>query len=139
MAASSQTLEAMDRDTAEMGDSEPDEFELVINGKKSRKRKKRNFSIESLKAKEVESDSNASFVEAMTEPPSPRQNLGNSLKLLIVPIDKTKSLNKCSPLKIAKSVEKNAGKDQVKSIKHLRNGILVECRHSKQYFQKFKK
>ena len=118
-------------DTEDIEDSDPDGFETVTNGRKSRKRKKRNFSIESLKAH----DSDSSFVEARTEPLSPPNNPLNPMKILIVPIEKTKSLNRCPPSKIAKSVEKCAGNNSVTSIKPYKNGILVECKNTKQLNQ----
>ena len=90
MAAPMPAIPARDPETTVMGDSDPDDFEQVFYHRNTRKRKKRDFSIESLKAQEVESDSNASFVEASNEPPSPRRYPPNPLKLLIVPIEKNK-------------------------------------------------
>ena len=117
MAAPVPTLGARDADTADIEDSESEGFETVIKGRKSRKRKKRNLSHESVKAQ----DSDSSFVEARTEPLSPpNRNFPNPLKILIVPIEKTKSLNRCPPSKIAKSVEMCVGNNSVKSIKQLK-------------------
>ena len=94
MAAPMLDLPARDPETADMGDSEPDDFEQVFYHRNTRKRKKIDFSIESLKAQEIESDSNVSFVEASTEQPSPLRVRypPNPLKLLIVPIEEKKNL-----------------------------------------------
>ena len=54
------------------------------------------------------------------------------LKLLIMPIDKTKNLKKVSPLTIAKVVKAKCGTDSVQSIKQISSGILIVCRNIKQ-------
>ena len=53
------------------------------------------------------------------------------MKVLIIPLDKSKLLNKVNPVSIAKSINKCIGNSEVQ-IKPVRNGILVTCRNSKQ-------
>lgn len=118
---------AQDNETEEMGDIE-DNFEEITSKRKSKKRKTR-ASIESLGAQE--SDSNTSYVEARTNPSTPHKF--QNLKLLIVPIDSKKSITKINPMKIAQQLDRITKNDSVRSIKPVRNGILVDCKHIKQY------
>ena len=53
------------------------------------------------------------------------------MKVHIVPIDKTKLLNKVNPVTIAKSINKCIGNSEVQ-IKPVKTGILVTCRNVKQ-------
>ena len=59
------------------------------------------------------------------------ENNPNDLKVLIVPLDKSKLLNKVNPVSIAKSINKCIGNSEVQ-IKPVKSGILVTCRNVKQ-------
>ena len=60
------------------------------------------------------------------------ENNPNDLKVLIVPLDKSKLLNKVNPVSIAKSINKCIGNSEVQ-IKPVKNGILVTCTGKKVY------
>ena len=59
------------------------------------------------------------------------ENNPNDLKVLIVPLDKSKLLNKVNPVSIAKSINKCIGNSEVQ-IKPVKSGILVTCKNVKQ-------
>ena len=54
------------------------------------------------------------------------------LKILLAPIDKTKNFRSTSPLTIAKSIQAKSGSEPA-YIKQYNSGILITCKHIKQY------
>lgn len=94
----------------------------------SKRPREDSHSIESLKA-HSESDS-STFEEALSHP---QQHNQKELKVLLVPIEPTKNLGNVNPMKIAKTIELNAGPTKVEFVKKTRNGLLIKCQNLKQY------
>lgn len=117
MAASmGQGVHPMDIGVEEQGD-------FIEVKRKSKRARPGSLDIETLNCEDTDTE----YVEALPE------TVLQDLKVLIVPIDRQKSLISINPMVIAKTLEKCVGNTHLKHVKHVRNGILVICQNIKQY------
>lgn len=110
----------------EQGNETEDDFMTVSPGKKqaAKRRRKESREVETLK---MHDSSNSDKENQTFATPKP-----SDLKCFLVPIDKTKNLNNLNLLVIAKAIHAVVGNNPVEFVKHVRNGIMVKCKNSKQ-------
>ena len=118
---------------------EENPFQTVMSPKERRAKRKREGSllIESLARSNSSSESdsenhNTEYLTPMKQESSNKDTHPTDLKILITPIDKQKSLRNTSPLIIAKEIQAICN-EPVLSIKQISSGLLVTCKHIKQY------
>ena len=117
-----------------------EDFQEVLTPKQRRRGKKRtrigSLNVENLKGhspSEYSTDSDTQDLPFQTPRQAPPPKQEDELKILLSAIDKTKNLKNISPLTIAKSIQKVCGSDPVQAVKQISSGILIVCKHIKQY------
>ena len=121
-----------------VGQSEEDEmpFQTVESpkGKRRAKRKREgSLQVENLTTTYSSSDSDNPDDIGIFQTPMKQAKDTQDLKILLAPIDKSKSLKNTNPLTIAKSIQAHCGNNGPSFIKQLNSGILVKCHNIKQY------
>ena len=120
---------------------EDDHFHIVMSPKERKAKWKRKASMLSPIENLIRSNTSSESDNPDTEFQTPmKQGLNKDtqpqdLNILITPIDKQKTLKNTSPLTIAKDIQAIRCNNPVLSIKQINSGILVKCKHIKQYKQ----
>lgn len=127
---------------SEQSKEDSDLFLIAMSPKERRRAKRKRKgsvapTIEILTRSNTSSESDNHDTEFLTpmKQGKNRDAQPQDLNILITPIDKQKTLRNTSPLTIAKDIQAIGCNDPVLLIKQVNTGILVKCKHIKQYKQ----